>query len=161
MKYLYAMIAFLLASTPSALAADYSVKFGPSIQEGTTDGSSKMFGVRQDAYLFYGVYSGVELGGYVDNGGHGRKSAGFAKAQIGVKPGPTTGVYGFGFFGPCGITSTDSQLGSSYQFATDLGLGVRDATTFMSAGYGHISNAGLKLPNHGRDYLLFSVGLSI
>lgn len=142
-------------------AAEYSLKFGPGIQEGSTTGSTKIFGVRREEQMFYGIYNAVEVGGYVDNGGDGRSSAGIAKLQIGVKPGPATGFFGFGFFGPCGITATDSQLGSNYQFATDIGAGIRDTYTFMTVGYGHISNAGLKLPNHGRDYLIFSIGVSL
>lgn len=163
MKYLYAMIAFVLALTipRCAFAADYSVKFGPSIQDGVTDGSSKAFGVRRDAHMFYGVHNALEVGGWVDNGGHGRSHSAIGKLQFGVKPGPTTGIYGYGFVGPAWITQTDSQLGSTLQFATDIGLGVRDNTTFISVGYSHISNAGIKLPNHGRDYLMFSVGISL
>jgi len=145
----------------SSRADDYSIRFGPSIQNGSTDGSSKQFGMRYESELADSIYLGGELGGFVDTGGKGRKGSGVAKFQIGVKPGPKVGVYGFGFFGPCGITSPDSQLGSRYQFATDIGLGVRDLNTFMSVGYGHISNAGLKLPNHGRDVLLFTVGVSL
>lgn len=161
MKYLYATIAFLIASTPSALAADYSVKFGPGVTSEGPTGTTKTFGVRREAYHFYGLYSAMELGGYVDNGGNGRRGAGVGKAQVGVKPGPVTGLYGFGFFGPCGITTTDTQLGSNYQFATDVGVGIRDSMTFMSVGFSHISNAGLKLPNRGKDFLIFSIGVSL
>lgn len=160
MKYLYATIAIFLLS-PSALAADYSVKFGPGVTAEGVTGVTKAFGVRREAYHFYGVYSAVELGGYVDNGGGGRIGAGVGKLQIGVKPGPVTGLYGFGFFGPCGITTTDSQLGSNYQFATDVGMGIRDAMTFMSVGYSHISNAGITLPNRGKDWVVFSIGVSL
>ena len=70
-------------------------------------------------------------------------------------------MYGYAFFGPALISATDTQLSTNFQFATDIGFGVRDRETFMSVGYGHISNAGIKLPNKGRDYLLFLVGVSI
>lgn len=147
--------------TSHAKAADYSVRFGPGIVNNQLTGATKAMGVRAESYQFYGVYGAAELGGYVDKVGPGRSSAAMGKLQIGVKPGPATGLYGYGFFGPCLISAADTQLGSNYQFATDVGLGIRDSMTFMNIGYGHISNAGLKLPNHGRDYMLFSVGISI
>lgn len=154
-----ALTVLFYITSRNANAADYSVKFGPGIEGQQLTGSTKVFGLRREAYQFYGVYTAVEVGGYVDNFGGGRKSAGLVKFQAGVAPGPETGLYGFGFFGPCFISTTDTQLGSNYQFATDVGLGIRDRVSFMTAGYGHISNAGLKLPNHGRDFLTFSIGL--
>lgn len=144
-----------------SLAADYSVRFGPSIQDGSTNGSSKAMGVRAESHEVRGIYNAVELGGYVDNGGEGRKGAAVAKAQLGVKPGQTSGVYGFAFTGPCLITATDSVLSTNFQFATDVGVGIRDSETFVSVGYSHISNAGIKLPNRGRDFILFSLGVSL
>lgn len=162
MKYLYATIAFLIASTPSALAADYSVKFGPSIQDGETNGSAKGFGIRREEDVFYTLGWATELGGYVDNGGHGRKSAGLFKLQLGARPGPRTGVFGKAFAGPCVITQRDSQLGGEFpQFCTDIGIGVRDPFSFMSVTYGHISSAGLRFPNAGRDFLSFELGISL
>jgi len=151
----------LFCITSRANATDYSVRFGPGIQGGSPTGSTKMFGVRSESHLIRGVYSATEVGGYVDNGGGGRSGAGIVKVQFGVKPGQHSGLYGFGFVGPCVITATDTQLSTHTQFATDIGLGVRDMDTFMSVGYSHISNAGIALPNKGRDYLLFSVGVSI
>ena len=136
------------------------MKFGPGIEGQELTGATKMFGVRRDEELVHGIYDALELGGYTEATA-GRKRAGVAKAQIGAKPGPATGVYGYAFFGPALISATDTQLSSFYQFATDIGFGVRDRDTFMSVGYGHISNAGIKLPSKGRDSLLFSVGVSI
>ncbi len=145
----------------TARADDYSARFGPGIENGAPTGVTKLFAVRQETYQVRGIYSAVELGGYVDNAGEGRKGSAIGKLQVGVKPGPATGVYGFGFFGPAGITATDALLGSHLQFATDVGVGVRDMNTFINVGYTHVSNAGIKLPNKGRDYLMFSVGVSL
>lgn len=161
MKYLYATIAFCLASSPATLAADYSARFGPGIQDGAMTGVTKNFGIRYEEHLIRGIYFGGEVGGYVDNAGYGRKGAGVGKLQFGVKPGPYTGLYGKAFGGPCLITATDVRLGSFYQFCTDVGIGVRDRDSFVGIGYSHISNAGLKLPNSGRDYVVFEMGISL
>lgn len=144
----------------NALAADYSVRFGPSIdKEGKTDGGTKIMGVRREERLMDGLSTAFELGGYVDNSGHGRKGAALGKAQLGVTPGMEKGIYGFGFLGPCIITAKDKLLGGYGQFCTDIGFGIRDKESFMTVGYSHISSAGLAMPNAGRDFLLFSAGI--
>jgi hypothetical protein len=118
-----------------------------------------MFGLRREAYSLYGVYLAQEVGGYVDNSGEGRKGAAFAKLQIGAAPGPEIGVFAKAFVGPCLISSKDVLLGGYGQFCSDLGIGIRDRTSFVAIGYSHISSAGLARPNKGRDYLLGEVGL--
>lgn len=144
----------------NALSADYLIRFGPSInKEGSTDGSSKVFGVRREEALMDGISTAVELGGYVDNAGQGRRSSGLGKVQLGVTPGMKAGLYGYGFLGPCLITAKDTLLGGYGQFCTDIGFGIRDKESMMTVGYGHISSAGLAEPNTGRDFILFSVGL--
>jgi hypothetical protein len=154
-------VVFLLALLlPKCLyAADWSVRFGPSVQEGTTNGSAKIFGLRHEGYEFYGVSFAQEVGGYVDNGGRGRKGSALAKFQVGTTPGPETGLFGKAFFGPCYISTTDTQLGGHGQFCSDVGVGIRDRASFMAVNYSHISSAGLSMPNHGRDWLVFETGL--
>jgi hypothetical protein len=142
------------------LAADYGVRFGPSIdKEGKTDGGTKVMGFRREERLMDGLNTAFELGGYVDNSGEGRKGAALGKVQLGVTPGMEKGIYGFGFLGPCIITAKDKLLGGYGQFCTDIGFGIRDKESFMTVGYSHISSAGLAMPNSGRDFLIFSAGL--
>lgn len=154
------MLTALFYWSSHANAADYSVKFGPGIEGQTLTGASKMFGIREESYQVRGIYTAVELGGWSE-ATEGRKPAAYTKFQVGAKPGPETGLYGYAFFGPALISSTDTQLSTNFQFATDIGFGVRDRYTFMSVGYAHISNAGIKLPNRGRDYCIFSMGVSL
>ncbi len=157
----FCVVFLLVLLFPKCLyAADYSVKFGPGIEGQELTGATKAFGVRREKRHFYGVYDALEAGGYSESLA-GRSGAVVVKAQIGAKPGPVTGVYGYAFFGPAYISTTDAQLSTNFQFATDVGFGVRDETTFMAFGYAHISNAGIKLPNAGRDYFIFSVGISL
>lgn len=142
-----------------AQAADYSLRFGPSIQQNLTDGSAKVFGLRREDHLLYGVHFAQEIGGFVDNGGAGRKSSGLVKLQLGTTPGPEVGFFGKAFVGPCLLTAKDSQLGGYGQFCTDAGIGVRDEKSFVLVSYMHISSAGLAFPNAGRDWLIFETGL--
>jgi hypothetical protein len=157
MKYCVALL--LVVMTYSAEAADYSLRFGPSIQNSAPDGSSKIFGVRREAPLARGLSYAMEGGGYVDNAGGGRKGSGLAKLQVGTTPGDAIGVFGKAFVGPCYLTTTDNQLGGHGQFCSDVGVGLRDSESFMAVNYSHISSAGLAMPNRGRDFLVFETGL--
>ena len=160
MMRVFCVVFLLVLLFPESLyAADWSVKFGPSIQDSTPEGSAKIFGVRREAYQFYGVYLAQEVGGYVDNGGRGRKGAAFGSFQVGVAPGPDVGLYGKAFLGPCLISTRDSQLGGFGQFCSNMGVGFRDRTSFLGVNYMHISSAGLAYPNRGRDFMAFEMGL--
>jgi hypothetical protein len=158
--WIIALTVLFFITSRNARAEDWGVRFGPGFEGQQLTGATKAFGLRREEELMDGIYDAVELGGYVDNSGHGRKSAGVVKLGVGVKPGPEVGVYGFGFVGPCGISATDTYLSTGFEFCTDIGLGVRDRKTFMSAGYSHISNAGIKLPNRGKDWAIFSIGVT-
>jgi hypothetical protein len=153
------VIAIAATYLTPAHGADYSLRFGPSVQAGAPDGSAKLFGLRREAYQFYGVYLAEEIGGFVDNGGKGRSGSGFGSVQLGVEPGAEVGMYGKAFLGPCVITARDSQLGGFGQFCSNVGLGMRDQYSFLGVNYVHMSSAGLAMPNHGRDWLVFEMGL--
>lgn len=157
---LYTILITLLciAGARHAFSEDFSIRGGGSIVNNQLNGGSKIFGLRYTTPLISGIEMAGEVGGYVDNLGNGRKGAALAKFQLGVTPGPDTGAFGIAFTGPCLITTPDSQLGSPYQFCTDFGAGIRDDKTFLALTYSHISNAGLKMPNHGRDFAVMVMG---
>lgn len=161
MRTVYCALFTLLcvAGARSALSDDWSLRGGAAVTKSGISGGAKMFGVRHEAHLFHGVYTAQEVGGYVDNVGGGRRGSALGKVQIGVKPGPDTGIFGKVFTGPCLLTNTDTYLSSNVQFCTDFGIGVRDAYSFVAVTYSHISNAGLKLPNKGKDFLVMEAGL--
>lgn len=143
-----------------ALSDDFSIRGGGAIVDGSLSGGSKVFGLRLETPLISGIEMAGEVGGYVDNLGNGRKGAALAKFQLGIKPGPRTGTFASAFIGPCAISRTDALLGSNYQFCTDVGVGLRDQDTFVLVTYSHISNAGLKAPNKGRDFVVMGMGFS-
>lgn len=151
----------LLCLPKSLWAADLiSLRGGPTVTTGNPDGSSKYFGIRAEQTEERGLSSAQELGGWVDSR-QGHSAAAVLKCQWGVVPGPERGLFGRAFLGPAIISHRDALLGSFMQFATDIGFGVRDVNSSMSVEYSHISNAGLfGLPNQGRDFLVFSLGLS-
>jgi len=143
----------------NALSDTISIRGGATVENGALNGGSKIFGLRYETPLISGIEMGGEIGGYVDNLGNGRKGAALAKLQLGITPGPREGVFGTAFTGPCLISASDNMLGSFTQFCTDFGFGIRDDKTVLSLTYSHISNAGLKMPNHGRDFVVMGAGI--
>lgn len=142
----------------SALAADYSIRGGPGLMDGRPTGTAKYFGIRKEDEGSLG--SALELGGFVDRAGGGRKSSAVLRYQLGAKPGPEVGTFAKAYTGPCVISSPDSMLGGRFpQFCTDLAFGIRDRMSLVTVGYSHISSAGLCKPNKGRDFVLLEMGV--
>ena len=99
-----------------------------------------------------------EFGGWVDNVSSDRKSAGYASASLGIEPKFSDWFYINSFWGVALITNTDTQLSTPYEFMQDLGVGVKDSRGVrIGTGYKHISNAGIKQPNRGRDFLFINL----
>lgn len=57
------------------------------------------------------------------------------------------------------ISTPDGYLGARFpQFNDDIYLGVRDKNqTGIGLSYGHLSSAGLVMPNKGRDFLILEL----
>lgn len=98
------------------------------------------------------------VGGWLDNGGNGRKSSAYVCDQIGFEVN-NNGFVGNVFTGPSLITSPDNVLlGSPLEFQDTAGLGLQDAhENYYGVRYTHFSDAGLTPVNIGRD----SVGLEL
>lgn len=94
------------------------------------------------------------------NGGYwlalndGEKASLYGSLQGGLDVVGSGGTYATVMFGPALIQHPDSKLGGKFQFHTCFGVGMKN-----DAGYGlaflwqHFSNAGIVMPNNGRDLL--------
>lgn len=94
------------------------------------------------------------------NGGYwlaladGEKAAAFTSLQGGLEVVGQGGTFAQLMFGPGVISHIDSKLGGHFQFHLVGGVGMKD-----SGGHGlsflwtHFSNAGVVMPNNGRDLL--------
>lgn len=147
---------FLLYSVHSCFAGEAVIRYGLGFAqpEGSRDALVKTLGVGFRNNLNSQILWQVETGMFSDSQSNlGRNSAATLKAQLGIAP-SIGAFYAGAFFGAGGISKTDTLLSSHFQFFHDLELGFRDAVgTGMAFGWSHISNAGLSLPNHGRDFL--------
>jgi len=81
--------------------------------------------------------------------------------QAGPRIEPLPFLYFENLIGPGFISKKDDLLGSHFQFAIDLGFGFQTPGTKVAIGlnFRHISNAGIKKPNHGRNF--WTLNLSV
>jgi hypothetical protein len=132
---------------------------GKTTYEQASVGEVKMFSVGHQSPLLLLLEQKWEVGFWSDAVGKGRKSSGFGGWSLGLEP-KLGYLYAHSFWGVIGITNTDTMLSTNYQFMQDLGIGFRDERGIsLGVGYKHISNAGIKQPNRGRDF--FFVQLQI
>lgn len=154
-------LALTILFTLTSRAEDYAFKYGMGLLNGEKTGNIKLFSLRTESREFGPIYSGREIGLWVDNLGDGRKGGAFGKYCFGVKPGANSdGLYAKSMWGVQLQSSIDTQLGGYAQFSQDFGLGIRDRGSFVEGGYTHVSSAGIFTPNRGRDFLTLSLGVT-
>lgn len=100
------------------------------------------FGVRLDA------------GGYSDDPAV-RKGALLTGVSVGRNIGSDNGFHGSLYMGVLFKTTNDALTSTNFQFTEDANI----CHSEVCIGYKHISNAGIKKPNIGRDYVTLGITL--
>lgn len=121
----------------------------------------KIGSIAYTAPLLYLFRSKAELGVWTDANSEdaGRTGSYFGSYSIGMRIEPSI-LYAEYYLGLAGITKTDAYLSTHYQFSQDLGIGLKDNIgRFIGLNYKHLSNAGIKHPNKGRDFVALTVGI--
>lgn len=138
------------------------IKYGANVpSEAEKLGRTKALFLSYQDKLFGPIIQQYEGGFWFDNSGiEGRRSSGLLGYSLGVNANAGS-FFAQALVGPSLITSTDSNLGGPFQFNNDFGFGIKDQETGGSVGitYKHISSAGIELPNKGRDFIMFRVGV--
>lgn len=91
-----------------------------------------------------------------------RSSAGYASYSVGVRVEPAF-LFLESYWGVSYVTHQDGRISLSFpNFVQDLGVGFRDSKgRTLGFNYKHFSNAGLKSPNRGRDFITIHVGFPL
>ena len=132
------------------------VEYGQGLQD-----NSHLVSGGQTYHLIGYLHARSSFGGIIDKSLQpGRSSTGFANGQLGLDL-QHKSVFVEGYTGPGLISSQDDRLSSVYQIFSNASLGVRKFGLGLSIGYQHISNAGTKGPNLGRDFFLVGVQLPL
>lgn len=145
--------------TQSAHADNTYYQFGAGVENNTQQSNSDMkfgeIGRAHEGKTFIFHYA---LGGWTDASHYpGAKDGYFATAMIGWEP-KTENVYLHYLIGPAILYPTDTVLAGNFEFAQELGFGLRDVRNVrVGLAVRHFSNAGLVAPNLGRNFLVISV----
>jgi hypothetical protein len=155
MRFWYLLVLAFL-SLPIQSRADsgsfrYGLGFGAPDQN--SPGEVKIFAFAYERNLKSPWVAQAEGGVIADmRQDRGRKSTLITSLSFG--PRMQLGMFQTRFlWGPALISHPDSALGSHFQFNHDLLVGLQSLTSALTLGYKHVSNAGIKLPNRGRDFV--------
>lgn len=90
-------------------------------------------------------------------------SAGYAFVQFGSVLHPFDWMYVDHYFGPGYVMEGNSKIAEGINFSMHMGIGWRDPIkgTTIGMNWKHISNAGIRKPNKGMDFVLIQVGIPI
>lgn len=162
-KLIMGTMAYLLL-LGQALAGDLTFKYGVGVglPEQGSIAEVKLFELGYQVPLTEVIHHKLGVGVWADSrNSDQRKSAGYGSYSLGVRVEPG-GFYAESFWGVAGITHTDQLLSSVFEFTQDFAVGAQDRKgRFIGVSYKHFSNAGITLPNRGRDFVIINVGFPI
>lgn len=152
------LIAFLTITAARA-NEQLDLKYGLGVfTEDAKPGLVKYFGLSYtNDFMYKPLSQRAELGVWAD-ANSARSSSGIFSYMLGLQVKPSI-FYLESFWGMAMITNTDARLSTNFQFAHDLGVGLKDNQgRYLGVTWKHISNAGIQQPNQGRDFILIQVG---
>jgi hypothetical protein len=140
----------------TCFAGGYFAEFGVEINPragGFSNSKNIEFGYVGKLSPERGIFQ-FGLGGWSHDGLSGyTKPSLYVYGGAGIEPTANKNYLNY-VIGPSLISSPDSYLSSYYQFFQETGMGVRDVyDTRIGIVFKHLSNAGLKKPNAGRNFL--------
>lgn len=144
----------LLLLASSALAADLDATV--SIGMGKSVLNHKAFERVGSLGVKYGgsTWKLQANGGYWLALNEGEKASLFSSLQGGIEVVGKSGTFASVMFGPAWIQNPDSKLSGNFQFHPTFGFGIKNEGGYTLAFvWQHFSNAGIVLPNMGRDLL--------
>jgi lipid A 3-O-deacylase PagL len=152
------MVAIFVSNSFTIAKADeafmgFGVGVFNSAKHGYGEAKTYDLGARQD--LVDGFYWQEKVGLWGIGGNpEGMKSSGYASTGLGFRVDFNPVEFHAGW-SVAGITTPDTYLGGYFQFNGDLGFTLRDTRHGNGIGlsYGHISSAGIEMPNQGRDFV--------
>lgn len=97
----------------------------------------------------------TELGLWTDSIKN-HSGSGYGAYSLGIKVKPDS-FYLEAYLGGAFITNTDKLLSTHFEFMHDLGFGLQSKRKSIGLNFKHLSNAGIKKPNIGRNFLQISV----
>ena len=158
----FALLALLASAASQAEELHMAYGLGVNVPHSNSVAEVKMVELSYGAHMGPIARMKLSVGGWVDQHEYvGRTSSGYGFYSLGIRSEPGI-FFAEAFWGVGGITATDQLLSSHLQFMGDVMIGVNDLQgRSFGIGYKHISNAGISLPNRGRDAIVLSIGVEL
>lgn len=152
MKYFITLIILLVPQY--CLAHGYYAQWGAGVMnDNQKEYSQVKYAELGKRASFRDAEYSIGMGGWIDKSHYpGAESSLYVQALAGLQPRLKNFVLGY-FVGPAYITTPDKVLASNFQVSHELIIGVRDdrnVRVYFSVK--HYSNAGMVLPNIGRNF---------
>lgn len=163
MKYfLLLFIALSVAYCTDAQAYELGLKYGLETTDQVTAKEVKFVSLEYQNDIAFIFRHKLAAGAWFDqNTDLNQSSSNFVAYSMGIKvqPGP---LYLENLFGISMISRTDALLSTNFEFTEELGVGLQDEYgRYIGFSFKHFSNAGIQLPNIGRNFVLISTGIRL
>jgi len=160
-KYLFLLI---LLCSPICRAYELGLKYGVGfgLPNATDNTEAKLLSFEASNELGSLFRHKLSLGAWFDpHPEFNRSSAAFGAYSAGLRV-EAGYLYIENYFGFGWISQVDSMLSTSFEFTEEIGAGIKDEKgRFIGIEYRHFSNAGIQLPNKGRDFILINTGVGL
>ncbi len=145
-EILFATLALSVLPFPGAPGDSTTLRMGTDLTHYANETS--MYSVGFQHFEANGLGYKLDAGGWTESASD-RKSAPFGSVLVGKRFGSVNGINMTNLIGVAVIGIPDSALSTTFQFTEEAAVGYKA----VGLGYKHFSNAGIKEPNHGRDYI--------
>ena len=149
----YFLLLFSLLFSLSAQANDLLLSFSPTMDGGYTP---KLVQVGYEHDFSHPVALVAECGGMFEG-----ENIGTCSIVPSIKVQTLSGLVARVGVGPGFVTATDSRLSSIFEFHIQGFFGLEQDGWQVGILGDHFSNAGLVLPNLGRDFVGLGVGIKV
>lgn len=155
-------VIFLTLLALPAYGGEFQLRYGVGIflPDAKHPAEVKNFSIaHQQEFAMLGVQK-TELGFWADSRkDQGRSDSAYGSYSVGLRVNPEP-LYIEALWGVALISTPDVFLSGHFQFTQDLGIGFKDHYgRAIGVSYKHLSNAGIMLPNKGRDMFLIQIGI--
>lgn len=158
------ILVMLFLSIPKSYGDDLTMKYGLGfdLPHQTDPGEAKFVSLGHQHHISRVFTQRIDVGAWFnEQPDYRRKSSAFQSYSLGIRVEPGY-FFAETYWGIANITQTDTVLSTNFQFTEELTFGVKDNNgKWIGIGIKHFSNAGIQLPNKGRNFYTINLGFEL
>ena len=153
-KYLVLVVGLVTVYSLAFADSDVALRMGSG--SGPSVGSA-IYSLAYEESIRRPVMYKLDVGAWSAGTESGRLQSPYASGLLGLRFGDFSGFNAQVLGGPMVIGNVDSALSTNFQFTEEVQVGYG----IIGLGYKHVSNANLKKPNLGRDFIFLNFALPL